>query len=179
MADAAEATRSLTRIALASAPRVSHVIAPAIGCLALAVLFFDGLIGRAFLVAGITLIALIFLIRFLELRHKKNQANVWHTAEMMSEHDAAPCFGTDEEGRILHRNPAARLRFPAKASHLSGAIGDLFATPKPSCVACRPRQRRKALLQRISWPPRALCACRCIVLIRLDIFGELTNASIR
>lgn len=130
MTDTAQATRSLTRIAVASAPRVGHVIAPAIGCLALAVLFADGLIGRAFLVAGITLIALIFLIRVLDLLHKRNQTNVWQAAEMMSEHDAAPCFGTDEEGRILHRNPAARLRFPAKASHLSSAIGDLFATPQ-------------------------------------------------
>ncbi|MCG6904925.1 MAG: response regulator [Rhodobacter sp.] len=120
----------LTRLALATSSRAAHVLAPVIACFALALVLPPGLLGLAFLVAGATLLFMTGLILWLVRRYRKSQEVLWQTAAALNQHDAVPCFGTDDTGRILHRNPAANRRFPGDAAHLSGAIAELFAAPQ-------------------------------------------------
>ena len=130
MSDTANPPHSLTRLAIATSPRAMQVLAPAVGCLALAVVFANQTAGVAFFVAGITLLSLTGIVLWLARRHRKKQAELWQIAGVLSRHDAVPCFGTDELGEILYRNPSAQQRFPNLAAHLSGAIGDMFASPQ-------------------------------------------------
>jgi len=87
------------------------------------------MLGLVFLVAGITLFSLTGLVYALVYRHRRTQSDVWQIAGALNKHDGVPCFGTDEYGEILYRNPAAQTRFANSEASLSGAIGELFAAP--------------------------------------------------
>ncbi len=142
MTDATQSPRPLTRLALATSPRAVHILAPAVGCLALA-FYFDGQFVRfAFLAAGAALFGLALVIVWLVRRYRRSQADIWTAAAALSRFDAAPCFGTDEDGRILYANPAARRRFGDGHRFLSVAVGDLFAAPQ--AVVARLRARAAA-----------------------------------
>ena len=129
MSDTAPSPRPMTKMALATSSRVFHVLIPALGCIALALLLLDGVFGLAFLVVGATLMVLSALILVLVHRHQSSQKHLWQVAKTLCQNEPVPCFGTDEKGEILFRNPEARRRFPGKSIHLSGAVGDLFASP--------------------------------------------------
>ena len=68
MSDWAQMPRPLTRFALVTSPRAVHVLAPVLACFGLALLFWGGLIGLAFLIAGATLLAMTGLVRWLVRR---------------------------------------------------------------------------------------------------------------
>jgi len=124
-----QAPHPLTRIALATYPRTAQILVPVIGLAGLAVAFAGQWSGVVFLSAGVVLMLAIALTSWLAHRHRRVQATIWHAAAALSDHDTAPCFGTNEEGVILYRNPAAARRFPAQETHLTNAVIDLFASP--------------------------------------------------
>ncbi len=130
MTGLAQSLGPLTRLALASSPRASQVLLPAIACFALAILFSGQLAGLAFLVAGATLVCMTGMIHWLARRHRRAQSDIWQAAAVLSDQDAVPCFGTDAEGRVLYANPAAARRFRHRQPMLSATIGDMFAAPQ-------------------------------------------------
>ncbi|MDF0599431.1 ATP-binding protein [Psychromarinibacter sp. C21-152] len=126
----AEPPGSLTRIALAVAPRWPRVLAPAVGFLGLALFFRGGFAGSLFLVAGATLIALGLSISWLVHRHRARQGRVTAAVAALIGRDAVPSFLTDESGRVTYRNAAASARYPGRPDQtLAAAIGDHFAAP--------------------------------------------------
>lgn len=130
MSHVAEPQSSLTRIALAVAPRWRRMIAPAVGCLALAMYFWGGFAGNLFLVVGATLLALALLISLLVRRYRAQQSHVTAAIAALIGRDAVPSFLTDESGRITYRNAAAAKRYPGDTDQtLAAAIGDHFAAP--------------------------------------------------
>ena len=131
MSDSARAATPLTRLALASSPRVLHVLVLVAGFFGLAVYFSGNAIGFGFLLTGMTLLVMVTAIAILSYRHRRGQVAKWSATSALIEHDSVASFGTDGTGRILFQNPAARTRFDdAGAATLSQAIGDLFATPQ-------------------------------------------------
>ena len=123
------APHQLTRIALATYPRTAQILLPVIGLAGLAVAFAGQWTGMVFLAAGVVILLAFVAVSWLAHRHRKVQSTIWHAAAALSDHDAAPCFGTDEDGVILYRNPAATQRFPSHETHLTNAVIDLFASP--------------------------------------------------
>ena len=130
VSDTAQSPDPLTRIALAAAPRAVHVLAPAIGCLALAVYFAGGLAGLAFLVAGVTLVCLAILMRWLVHRYRSRQRHLWSAVAALIEHDPTANFVTSDVGRLLYANPAAEGLFGRiQGRTLEAILGDHFAAP--------------------------------------------------
>lgn len=89
---------------------------------------------------ALTLVFLAFGIHALSLGHGRRLAALHRAMERLVEHDAAPCFTTDADGRIEFQNQAALERFGRHdgASFLR-ALGALFASP--AAVVYRLQQR--------------------------------------
>ena len=143
MSDVARPPGALTRMALTVAPHWRRVLAPAAGCLGLALLFSGGFTGLAFLVVGSTLGMLGVLIGVLVLHYRVRQGHVTTAIATLVGRDTVPSFLTDEIGRITYRNAAAASRYhDGDDNTLSGAIGDHFAAPGQ--VIARLRHRADA-----------------------------------
>ncbi len=130
LSDAAQLSRPLTRLALASRPRAMHILAPMAGCFGLALYFYGAMAGLAFLTIGLTLLCAMTAIVGLDCLHRRRQRAIWSAAAEFIRRDGVPGFGTDSAGRILFCNPAAAARFTGPRNGLlSDALADLFATP--------------------------------------------------
>jgi two-component system cell cycle sensor histidine kinase/response regulator CckA len=83
-----------------------------------------------FLTAGCTLFALAALLRVLSAAARSQRSQQRAALVALCDHDAAPVFATDADGELTWSNRSAHERFHARASQtLSGALGDLFASP--------------------------------------------------
>ena len=122
------------------------LLAAAAGCLTLATLAPQPQMRLGALVAGLTFVLLVFVLRAAALVQRQGDRQTERRLAGLLAQDAAPCFTTDAEGQIRFRNAAALARFPgADGGTLGGALQDHFATPGagPSSLACRcsPRTR--------------------------------------
>ncbi len=130
MTHSALSPRPLTRAALAISPRAGYLLAMAGVLLVGAWGAPSAMTSLGLLVLGMTFVSLAFLVRFFALRHIRLRAQFFHNIEGFVEHDAAPSFTTDLDGRLTYRNKAARERFEnAEGETLAGVLGDLFASP--------------------------------------------------
>ncbi len=122
--------RPLTKAALTISPRAGYLLALAGVLLLAAWMNQSALVSLGLLLLGMTFVSLAFLVRYIALRHERQRMQFFRTIEGFVEHDAAPSFTTDMDGRLTFRNNAARDRFPdAKGETLASVLEDLFASP--------------------------------------------------
>lgn len=106
------------------------LLAAALGCLAIAVLTRQPQIRLGAMVAGLSFVLLIFLLRGAVLLARQAGRQAERRLSAFLQHDSAPCFTTDAEGQIRFRNTAAEARFATPAGEtLTAALRDHFATP--------------------------------------------------
>jgi two-component system cell cycle sensor histidine kinase/response regulator CckA len=106
------------------------LLAAAAGCLTLATLAPQQQMRLGALVAGLTFVLLVFLLRAAALVQRQGDRQTERRLAGLLAQDAAPCFTTDAEGQIRFRNTAALARFPgADGGTLGRALQDHFATP--------------------------------------------------
>jgi two-component system cell cycle sensor histidine kinase/response regulator CckA len=106
------------------------LLAAAAGCLTLATLAPQQQMRLGALVAGLTFVLLVFLLRAAALVQRQGDRQTERRLAGLLAQDAAPCFTTDAEGQIRFRNTAALARFPgADGGTLGTALQDHFATP--------------------------------------------------
>ena len=99
----------------------------------------SGWMAQAFGLAGGTLLALVGVIYGTVWIFRHNNRRAQDTIAEFVEHDAAPCFVTDDEGELWYVNDAAKQRFRGDSMTLAGLLGDVFANPL--AVLHRLRQR--------------------------------------
>jgi two-component system cell cycle sensor histidine kinase/response regulator CckA len=130
VASSALSPHSLTRTAVRLDPLALPLLMLALAALIGGLYVPDPLIGLVTVQAGAILLVAMILVRLLALRYQRSRSRLFRTIAGFVEHDAAPSFTTDAEGRIGYRNPAAVARFGADAGPtLIGALGDTFASP--------------------------------------------------
>lgn len=91
------------------------------GCVALALSLVapDRRMSLTALVIGLTLLAMVALLRFFSNAGSRSAAQQRAMLHQLLDPDPAPCFTTDGRGEILYRNPAAQTRFAAGGIRLS------------------------------------------------------------
>ena len=95
-------------------------------------------------VAGLTLLFLAAVVRWLVARVAKARMVHASALENLVENDAVPCFATDADGTLTYRNAAARARFEATdAQTLAAVLDGLFADP--SDILNRLKNKTKVL----------------------------------
>ncbi|WP_235855873.1 ATP-binding protein [Mesobaculum littorinae] len=93
--------------------------------------------------AGVGLALLALLRRWLAIRRSGVSGRLMQTVTDLFEADPATIFVTDDEGRILRQNPAARGRFGDRdGASLIRALSTLFASP--SSIIYRLQERASA-----------------------------------
>ena len=121
--------RPVSHLAVALSPRTLSLLVVATGCLALAVYFSGAVAGLVFLAAGLSLGCLSAVITWLSWRDRSRQRLFWRAAHALIKDDGVACLGTDADGCILFRNPAAETRFGADKPVLAEVLDGLFAAP--------------------------------------------------
>lgn len=106
------------------------LLAAAAGCLTIGTLAPQPELRLGAIVAGLTFVVLIFLLRGAALLSATGERQTERRLTAFLGQDAAPCFTTDPEGQIHYRNDAALARFPAAESGtLIATLRDHFASP--------------------------------------------------
>ncbi len=124
------------------APRVWLLLAAAIGCMIAAIFASDPQIRMMTVMAGMTLAALVLVIRGLIWLRDWQTSRVERRLVRLVGTDAAPCFTTDDVGRICYQNQAAKGRFSAiDEPTLLAALGDFFASPASVLFRLQSRAR--------------------------------------
>ncbi|MDJ0629853.1 MAG: ATP-binding protein [Rhodobacter sp.] len=145
MTDTAQPPNSLTRLAIAAAPRSGQILIPAVLCFGLAIAFAGGFAGALFLVTGVTLACLAGLVLGLDQLHSLRRARLFAIVRNLAELDPAISFLTDETGRILFRNAAAARQVPDGAVSLFDVIRDYVASPPGVLARMRVRADARAV----------------------------------
>ena len=89
----------------------------------------DPMVKMASGLAGLTLVALILVLRAITLFADRADRGVERAMHLLVGQDATPCFSTDMQGQILYRNAAAQARFGPATATLLSALNDHFASP--------------------------------------------------
>ena len=109
---------------------VLMLLAVALGAAAVAVMTQDLVMRLAAASAGLTMVALIFGLKFRALWAGRQERLRQTQLIALVGHDAAPCYMTDKHGQILFQNDAAVARFNAGAGvALVAALNQHFASP--------------------------------------------------
>jgi two-component system cell cycle sensor histidine kinase/response regulator CckA len=112
------------------APRAWLLLAAALGCAVAAWLAPDRTTQLMSATAGLTFAALVLVIRAIVFLAGAGDRRVERQLTQLVGHDAAPCFATDDQGRIGFCNAAALERFRgAEGGTLTAALTDHFANP--------------------------------------------------
>ncbi|WP_137700852.1 hybrid sensor histidine kinase/response regulator [Marimonas lutisalis] len=129
----------MTRAAMRLAPRTGVLaILAALFCAA-AVLGGQGAVKLVFATIGGALLSLIGVIHVLIWQFRRAHQRAQEAISEFVCHDAAPCFVTDDEGRLWYANHAAERRFDTAAETLAGVLEQVFANP--SAVLYRLQKR--------------------------------------
>lgn len=130
MAQAVDVKLDVKATAKSLAPKAWLLLALAVICLLLAAMTQDRNVMLAGNVAGVTFAVLVVMIRGVLWREKRAQNRLARDLSMLMGHDVAPCFTTNEIGRIGFQNDAAVARFGAQdGTTLIAAMQDHFANP--------------------------------------------------
>jgi len=106
------------------------LLAAATGCLTVGTLTPQPELRLGAIVAGLTFVLLIFLLRGAALLARQGDRQTERRLAGLLAQDAAPCFTTDPDGHIHFRNAAAEARFSVTDGEtLTAALRDHFATP--------------------------------------------------
>ncbi len=123
-------TQDLVGTARSVSPRVWMLVLVAALCLILAVMAPDRGMRLSSAVAGLTLVALVLMLRGLTVYGSMRDRVVERHLALLVGKDATPCFTTDDLGQIGYRNAAATERFRGSAAtSLVATLGDQFASP--------------------------------------------------
>jgi two-component system, cell cycle sensor histidine kinase and response regulator CckA len=125
-----QTSRGLLETASALAHRAPLVAVAGLPLIGVALVMPTPLGAFPFLTGGCALLALAALLRVLSAAARGQLAQRRAALVSLCEHDAAPVFVTDADGELIWSNRSAHDRFHARAAQtLSGALGDLFASP--------------------------------------------------
>ena len=142
MATAFEMRRNLVETARDLGPRLWLLLAAAVGCLSVSALASDAGTRQAALVAGITFVTLIIVIRGLVFWAQRADVRRTRALQELAGKDATPCFLTDEFGHVLFMNAAAQERFSGNHSDtLIAKLNDHFASPAAVLFRLQSRAR--------------------------------------
>lgn len=98
------------------------------------------MIWSAAAATGLSAAALILRDQILHAASRRAVENL----RLLVEEDIAPCFGIDDQGQVLFRNPAAAARFGRSGSdRLLGVLGDYFAQPSAVLYRLQGRALRR------------------------------------
>ncbi len=130
MAHTVDVALDVKATAKSLAPKSWLLLALAVICLTLAALAKDRNVMLTGNVAGITFAALLVMIRGVLWRERVQQKRLARDLSVLVGHDVAPCFTTNDIGRIGFQNQAAVARFGAQdGTTLITALQDHFANP--------------------------------------------------
>jgi two-component system cell cycle sensor histidine kinase/response regulator CckA len=130
VAQAKKLHHSLTETAKELGPKAWLLLAAAFGCLVVGYLAPDAKMQQSATVAGVTLSALVILIRGLVFWSDRADTRRGHDLQILVGKDATPCFTTDDFGHVLYMNAAAQARFGGdKGGTLIAKLHDYFASP--------------------------------------------------
>ncbi|GAB1363805.1 ATP-binding protein [Rhodobacter sp.] len=110
--------------------RMAWLLAAAVISLALAVVAEGRATQAALVLAGLGLTGLTLFVRGLAWVERARETRLTRHLTLLVGEDAAPCFSTDDLGRILFRNASAMARFgDAPAATLVAVLHEQFASP--------------------------------------------------
>ncbi len=110
--------------------RVAWLLAAAVISLALAVVAEGRATQAALVLAGLGLTGLTLFVRGLAWVERARETRLTRHLTLLVGEDAAPCFSTDDLGRILFRNASAMARFgDAPVATLVAVLHEQFASP--------------------------------------------------
>ncbi len=121
--------RALAGTARFVSDRAVYLLVGAAGCLVLAGLVSDEGMRVISVVTGLSLAALVLLVRGLTIAASLMNRRTTERLFLTVANDATPCFATDASGAVQYRNTAAEARFGPDCTTLIDTLGEHIASP--------------------------------------------------
>jgi two-component system cell cycle sensor histidine kinase/response regulator CckA len=118
------------------------ILAAAMGCMAVAMFAAEQSTKQTAMVAGVTLATVVILVRALmHFADRSDRVRARHLQELVGK-DATPCFSTDEFGKVMFMNAAAKDRFDGiEGNTLIAKLKDHFVSPASVLFRLQSRAR--------------------------------------